>query len=62
VLVKGDSLTVLIDAKTNLFVNKKIKSTMGTDAIDGEMKYGTFSSGISHVTTTLMNACTKGKN
>ena len=55
VLVKGDSLTVLIDAKTNLFIHKKFKSTMGADPIDGEMKYGTFSSGISHVTTTLMN-------
>ncbi len=53
--VKGDRLTILIDPKTNLFINKKFSSLLGKDPIDGEIKYEKFSSGINHASTTFMN-------
>ena len=42
VYVKGDKLTILIDPKTNLYINKKFSSLMGKDPIDGEIKYEKF--------------------
>jgi len=60
VYMKGDSLTVLVDKATKLFINKKFSSMLDEDPINGELKYGTFSSGISHGTETLINL--PGKN
>jgi len=57
---EGDKLTVLVDKETKLFINKKFESMLDEDPIDGELKYGTFSSGISHGTTTVLNL--PGKN
>ncbi len=55
VYIQGDKLTVVVEKSTNLFLNKKFSSKLGEDPIDGEIKYGKFSSGISHVTETAMN-------
>ena len=55
VYVEGDKLTVIVEKSTNLFLNKKFSSKLDEDPIDGEIKYGKFSSGISHVTETAMN-------
>ncbi len=55
VYVKGDKLTILIDLKTHLYINKKFSSLMGTDAIDGEIKYEKFASGTNHGSTTVLN-------
>ncbi len=60
VYIKGDSLTVLVDKATKLFINKKFSSMLDEDPINGELKYGTFSSGISHGTVTVLNL--PGKN
>lgn len=53
--VKGDKLTILIDSKTNLFISKKFSSLLGTDAIDGSVKYATFSSGVVYGSETVLN-------
>jgi DNA-binding ferritin-like protein (Dps family) len=55
VYVKGDKLTIFIDAKTNLFISKKFSSLLGKDAIDGEIKYAKFASGINHGSETMIN-------
>jgi hypothetical protein len=55
VYVKGDKLTILIDAKTNLYMKKTFSSLLGKDAIDGEINYEKFSSGINHGSTTVLN-------
>lgn len=55
VYVKGDRLTVQIEAATKLFLHKQFSSKVGEDPIEGEIKYAKFSSGISHVTETIMN-------
>lgn len=55
VYVPGDRLTVQIEAATKLFLHKRFSSKLGEDSIDGEIKYEKFSSGISHVTETVMN-------
>lgn len=60
IYMKGDSLTVLVDKETKLFIDKKFSSMLDEDPINGELKYGTFSSGISHGTETLINL--PGKN
>lgn len=60
VLKQGDKVTVLIDAETKLFVNKKFSSMLGEDAIDGEITYKKFSSGIMHGDETILNL--PGKN
>lgn len=57
--VKGDKLTIFIDAKTNLFISKKFSSLLGKDPIDGEIKYALFSSGINHGSETLINLPTQ---
>jgi hypothetical protein len=55
VYVQGDKLTIWVDAKTNLYTRKKFASLLGKDPVDGEIKYEKFSSGINHVSTTLLN-------
>lgn len=60
VYMEGDKLTVLVDKATKLFINKKFSSMVDEDPIDGELKYGTFSSGISHGTETILHF--PGKN
>jgi len=55
VYVKGDKLTIRVDAKTNLYLGKKFSSLLGKDAIDGEINYEKFSSGVNHGTTTILN-------
>ena len=55
VFMKGDKLTIILDKKTNLFINKKFSSFLGEDLFDGEIKYLKFSSGINHVSETTLN-------
>ena len=55
VYVKGDKLTITIDAKTNLYTKKTFASLLGKDPIDGEINYEKFSSGVNHVSTTVLN-------
>jgi hypothetical protein len=55
VYVKGDKLTVLIEAATNLYIFKKFSSLLGKDAIDGQIKYEKFSSGVNHGSTTTLS-------
>lgn len=55
VYVKGDKLTILIDAATKLYLNKKFSSFLGKDPIDGEIKYEKFSSGVNHGSSTILN-------
>jgi hypothetical protein len=55
VYVKGDKLTITIDAKTNLYTKKIFSSLLGKDPIDGEINYEKFSSGVNHVSTTVLN-------
>ena len=55
VYVKGDKLTIVIDSKTNLYLNKKFSSLLGKDPVDGEIKYDKFASGINHGSTTVLN-------
>jgi hypothetical protein len=55
VYVQGDKLTIQIDKKTNLYLGKKFSSLLGKDPIDGQINYEKFSSGVNHVSTTVMN-------
>ena len=55
VYVKGDKLTIHIDSKTNLFLDKKFSSLLGKDPVDGEIKYEKFNSGINHASVTVLN-------
>ena len=55
VYVKGDKLVVHIDSKTKLYIDKTFSSFLGKDAIDGEVKYEKFSSGINHGSETVLN-------
>jgi hypothetical protein len=59
VQVKGDVVTFKIDSKTLLFVHKAFSSILGEDPISAEIEYGTFSSGVSHATKTVMNLAAK---
>lgn len=53
--VKGDQLTIRVEEATNLYLGKKFSSFVGKDAIDGELNYEKFSSGINHGSTTVLN-------
>jgi len=53
--VKGDKLTILVEAATNLYLNKKFSSLLGKDQISGEIKYEKFDSGVNHGSTTVLN-------
>jgi hypothetical protein len=55
VKVKGDKLTILVDPKTNLYINKKFSSLMDKDLIEGEIKYAKFESGTNHGSSTVLN-------
>jgi hypothetical protein len=55
VYVKGDKLSLWVDSKTNLYTKKKFSSLLGKDAIDGEINYEKFSSGVNHGSTTVLN-------
>jgi pyruvate formate-lyase activating enzyme-like uncharacterized protein len=55
IYVNGDKMTVLIEAATNLYIFKKFSSVLGKDAIDGQIKYEKFSSGVNHGSTTTLN-------
>jgi hypothetical protein len=53
--VKGDQLIIRVEEATNLYLSKKFSSLVGKDAIDGELNYEKFSSGINHGSTTILN-------
>ena len=53
--VKGDRLTIWVDKNTNLYIKRKFSSLLGKDAIDGEINYENFSSGVNHGSTTFLN-------
>ncbi len=55
VYVQGDKLTIRIESSTKLFLSKTFSSFLGKDAIDGDIKYEKFSSGVNHVSTTVLN-------
>lgn len=55
VYVQGDKLTMRMDAASKLFLSKKFSSLLGKDAVDGEINYEKFSSGVNHVSTTVLN-------
>lgn len=55
VYVQGDKLTIQIDKKTNLYIKKTFSSLLGKDAIDGEINFEKFSSGVNHGSTTILN-------
>lgn len=55
IYVQGDKLTILIDAQSKLFLSRKFSSTLGKDALDGEIEYGKLSSGINYATKTILN-------
>jgi hypothetical protein len=55
IYVKGDKLTILVDKKTNLYTKKVFSSLLGKDAIDGQINYEKFSSGVNHGSTTTLN-------
>jgi len=59
VIVKGDSLTILVESSTKLFLNKKFSSMLGTDPISGVIEYEKFSSGVSHVSKSVLNLPSK---
>lgn len=55
VYVKGDKLVIQVDKKTNLYINKTFSSLLGADPINGEINYAKFSTGVNHVSTTVLN-------
>ncbi len=55
VYLNGDMLTIQVEAATNLYLNKKFSSLLGTDPVDGEIKYEKFSSGVNHGSSTILN-------
>lgn len=55
IYVKGDKLTMHIDKKTNLYLDKRFSSLLGKDPIDGQINYEKFTSGVNHGSTTVLN-------
>jgi hypothetical protein len=53
--VKGDKLTMHIDSQTKLYIDKKFSSLLGSDPVDGEIKYEKFSNGVNHGSQTTLN-------
>ncbi len=53
--MQGDKLTIVLDKESNLYISRKFSSLMGNDLIEGEIKYEKFSSGINHVSETIIN-------
>ncbi|NJL76123.1 MAG: hypothetical protein HC892_15010 [Saprospiraceae bacterium] len=55
VYVKGDQLTIRIDAKSKYFLSKTFSTKLGEDSINGEVQYETFASlGVNHISTTKL--------
>lgn len=55
VYVKGDQLTIRVDAKTKYFLSKSFLTKLGEDLINGEVQYEPFkSSGVNHISTTKL--------
>lgn len=55
IYVKGDKLTIWVDKNTNLYTKKKFSSLLGKDAVDGEINYEKFNSGVNHGSITMLN-------
>lgn len=56
IYVKGDELTINIDAKSKLYLSKSFSTKMNEDSIEGQVEYDTFkSSGVNHITTTKLD-------
>lgn len=65
--VQGDKLTILFDASTYLYKNKKFNTLLGKDLVEGEVTYSNFSNGTNHVddinlTLPAQNMIIKSKN
>ncbi len=55
VYVKGDQLTIRIDAKRKHFLSKTFSTKLGEDPISGDVQYETFeSSGVNHISITKL--------
>ncbi|MFN0049849.1 MAG: hypothetical protein ACKVOU_12070 [Cytophagales bacterium] len=55
VYVKGDALTIQIDAKTKVFISKSFSTQMGKDTIKGEVLYEALKSSlVNHISTTKL--------
>ncbi|MEQ8304475.1 MAG: hypothetical protein RIB47_13850 [Cyclobacteriaceae bacterium] len=59
IYVQGDKLKVIIDKKTNLYTKKEFSSLLGKDAVEGEVNYNKFSSGVNHGSTTILKLPTQ---
>lgn len=59
IFVQGDTLTVVVEKATNLFVSKKFSTLLDQDPMEGEINYGKFSSGVNHVTDTKISLAAK---
>lgn len=55
IYVQGDKLTIHLDPKTNLYLDKTFSSLLGKDPIDGQIKFEKFSSGVNHGSVTVLN-------
>jgi len=54
IYVQGDKLKVIIDKMTNLYIKKEFSSLLGKDAVEGEVNYDKFNSGVNHGSTTIL--------
>jgi len=55
VYVKGDQLTVRMDAESKYYLSKSFSTKMGEDPISGEVEYDVFkTSGVNHISTTKL--------
>lgn len=59
IFVQGDTLTVVVEKATNLFVSKKFSTLLDQDPMEGEINYAKFSSGVNHVTDTKISLAAK---
>jgi len=55
IYVQGDKLTIHVDPKTNLYLDKTFSSLLGKDPVDGQIKFEKFSSGVNHGSVTVLN-------
>lgn len=55
VYMEGDSLTVLVDAASKLYISKEFSTMLDTDPMSGSIKYEKFSSGINHGSETKLS-------
>jgi hypothetical protein len=54
VFVKGDILSITFNSDTKLYVRKKFTTVLEEDDIEGDIKYGSFNSGIVHISETIL--------